>query len=372
MSRIVDFFKAVSSDPKVRVAFQALFWAVVGAAVSYFGLQRPQPPQQQAPLIDSLEPVIGSQGWIEDPKEVDRIVAETKVHAFLETPAGKALDSELPRSVYLWKAYEKIGLSRPAIKNQGSVGSCVAFGTATAIERTIANSIALGKREHFKYLCEEAIYGGSRYEIGGGRIRGDGSIGAWAAKWVNRYGILPRDKIRSYDLRQYDEARCRDWGRNGVPDDLEPDAKEHPVKDIALVGSWSEAKKALASGYGIAVCSNQGFSMTRDSRGVARPQGQWAHCMCLDGYHVEPDGSEFGHITNSWGASAHRGPVGWGDPNPDGFWAEAKVIDRMLRQGDSWAFSDVVGFPRKIVDWPAMREVRPRIGFDLVASFRGN
>jgi hypothetical protein len=44
--------------------------------------------------------------------------------------------------------------------------------------------------------------------------------------------------------------------------------------------------------------------------------------------------------------------VGWGNPNPDGFWAESNVIDRMLRQGDSWTFSGVTGFPRrKLPDW---------------------
>ena len=30
-----------------------------------------------------------------------------------------------------------------------------------------------------------------------------------------------------------------------------------------------------------------------------------------------------------------------------GFWADADVLDRMLAQGDSWAFSRFVGFPAK-------------------------
>lgn len=361
MNRVLDFIRHVVNDSRVRAAAKAMFWAIVGATLSYLGFRAPPMPSEQ-----TEEPVIGMQGWLADPEAVQQIVAEMPQPYFARMPAADVDDASLPDHAYLWRAYERIGLSRPPMKNQGSVGSCVAFGTTTAIERTVANAIAAGKREQWKMIAEEPIYGGSRVEIGGGRIRGDGSIGAWAAKWVNRWGIIPRERIGDHDLRQYSESRCRDWGRRGVPDDLEPVAKEHPVQDVALVRSWAEAKRALASGYGIAVCSDQGFSMTRDSRGVARPQGQWMHCMCLDGYHREPDGSEFGHITNSWGASAHRGPVGWGDPNPDGFWAESMVIDRMLRQGDSWAFSDVQGFPRRLIDWP----VRAGRRFEPIAKVK--
>ena len=53
-------------------------------------------------------------------------------------------------------------------------------------------------------LSPEVIYGGSRVEIGGGRIRGDGSIGAWAARWVRDYGVVPRPArfTRSEPLRR--------------------------------------------------------------------------------------------------------------------------------------------------------------------------
>jgi len=52
-------------------------------------------------------------------------------------------------------------------------------------------------------------------------------------------------------------------------------------------------------------------------------------------------------LLNSWGGLAHSGPSGAGDPSTAGFWADADVVDRMLRQGDSWAFSRVSGFPRR-------------------------
>ena len=107
----------------------------------------------------------------------------------------------------------------------------------------------------------------------------------------------------------------------------------------------------LASGYGIAVCSAQGFSMRRDARGVAAPSGTWNHCMCLDGYAVLPGGEEFGHLVNSWGPDTHTGPVGWGEPGTEGFWADAGAVAGMLAAGDSWAFSHLQGFPAQKIDW---------------------
>jgi len=58
-----------------------------------------------------------------------------------------------------------------------------------------------------------------------------------------------------------------------------------------------------------------------------------------------------GFILNSWGEDSHTGPAGYGDPSPAGFWADPNVIDGMLRQQDSWAFSSVDGFPVRRIHW---------------------
>jgi hypothetical protein len=290
----------------------------------------------------------GATGWVSDPVAVAQVLTgPTAPVPFDETPAFR--DGPEPDGVYLWKAQEQVTGRPVTSKNQGSVGSCVSFGTNTAIERTIAAGILSGGQGEWRPIAEEVTYGGSRVEVGGGRIRGDGSIGAWAAQFVNRYGVVTRDRHGRHDLSRYSEALAREYGRRGVPDDLEPVAKAHPVKEVALVRDWASAKKALGSGYGIAVCSSQGFSMQRDAKGVAAPRGTWFHCMAVDGYHKDADGREYGHVENSWGEHAHRGPVGWGDPPKSGFWADSRVIDRMLRQGDSWCFSDVAGFPARAV-----------------------
>ena len=166
--------------------------------------------------------------------------------------------------------------------------------------------------------------------------------------------MVPKAKYGAIDLTDYSAARARSWNNTGVPDELEPVARKFPVKDATRITNWADAKKALANGYGIGVCSSQGFVRQRDANGVAKPGPKWAHCMCLDGYHTDEQGREYGHIENSWAKTGyHTGPVGWGQPTTAGFWAESAVVDRMLREGDSYGYSGAVGFPRKVVpvDW---------------------
>ena len=320
--------------------------ALLSLALGALGFKSdiPAPP---LPIWDPTE----SQGWIADPDAVDAVARQQPFYTFAGTPAGQAEDP-LPKAVYLWQAEKKITGANPKGKDQGKIGSCVSFGTNNAIRRTMAVQIAVFRApEELKDIAEEVTYAGSRVEIGKGRVRGDGSVGAWAAEFVKTYGVVSRDVHGKHDLRVYDVNRCRTWGNSGVPDELEAVAREHPVKEITLVTSWAEAKRCLANGYGISVCSGQGFNGKRDGRGVKQPSGSWAHCMCLDGYHIDDDGREYGHIENSWGERPEEGPVGWGDPPTSGFWAEASVIDRMLKARDSWAFSAVKGFPARQIDW---------------------
>jgi len=287
-------------------------------------------------------------GWVQDPEAVAVVVGAQPQPYFSMT--GAADRETIPPAVFLWQAREKLTGQPWPSRNQGKVGSCVSFGTAAAIEATMAAEVLAGEPESIRDLCQEVIYAGSRVEVGGGKLGGsDGSIGAWAAEFVRRWGVLDRSVYGKYDLSQYDEARCRNWGKTGVPDDLEPEARKYPVKSITMVKTWREAKEALASGYGISVSSTVGFAMKRDSEGFASPSGRWAHCMALLGYQEEK--REGGWICNSWGPDAHTGPLGSGNPPPCGFWADASVIEKMLRMEDSWAFSALQGFPARRLKW---------------------
>lgn len=352
----------------LRVAV-LLLTAILGAFAQWLGAPTPAPIVVET-VVEKVVPVAAephADGWVADPDAVAAIAATLPPNAklFADTPAGQAVMLDMPKSVYGWKAYEGLFGQPPPIKDQGSVGSCVSFGTNTAVERTLAAEIVRrkGSKSEWSRFTEEATYGGSRVEIGGGRIRGDGSIGAWAADFVTKYGMVPRKAYGATDLSTYSESRCRDWGQRGVPEEFEVVARKYPVKSYVQVKTWEECKKAAAQDYFTAVCSNQGFARSRDENGVARSSGSWAHCMAIDGYHTDDRGREWGHIVNSW-AKYFSGPNGWGSPQEDGFWAESSVIDRMLRQGDSWAFSGVTGFPaRKPINWdvalpPARRPKR--------------
>lgn len=313
----------------------------------------PVPPLPSQPAIQVVaddRPPPNATGWVNDPDAVRETVATMPRPKFEETPAGKSADP-LPKQAYLWQAYVKLYGTNPPVQDQNPIGSCVSFGSARAFERSLAVQIMQGDPFKFRHVVEEVIYGGSRVEIGGGRIRGDGSVGAWAAKFLTQYGAPPRGVYGQYDLSKYSPNLCRAWGRTGVPDDFEAEVKKYPAGDCAMVTSADAAQRALAKGYGIFVCSDQGFTRQRDENGVCRASGSWAHCMCIDGYHTDDSGRVYFHIENSWGPDYHVGPVGWGDPNTGGFYAARDVVERMLRQGDSFAVSAVKGFPDRDLDW---------------------
>ena len=287
-------------------------------------------------------------GWIDDPAAVEEVVSTLVEPDISSTPIGSV--SDLPERVHLWDAARKVLGTLLPPRNQGRVGSCVGFGTARAIEYTMLCEIASGEPEEFEALAAEVIYAGARVEVGNRRIRGDGAIGAHAATWVRDWGVLARQKYGDIDLGSYSEARAREWGDQGVPDQLEVVSKNHPVRQVTRVRTWLDAKRALASGYAIAICSHQGFSMRRDSNGVAASTARWAHCMTLCGYdRLGQD--EIGRIDNSWGPDAHTGPVGAGNPGPEGFYAYDEVINGMLASGDAWIFANVNGFARRSLPW---------------------
>lgn len=359
----------MSRDSAVKIGGMAFGFAALVAFLAFLFVMRNRPVVEQVqPPITGENVLVDGQygtGWVQDPQVVEAFRATLAVPDFADTPAGQAAMGDAPSSVYLWQSIRTVTGKDPPIFNQGQVGSCVSFGTSRAYEASLAVQITLGDRFVWTPLVEEVVYGGSRVEVGGGRLRGDGSFGAWGAAWVSKWGGLPRGTYtvdgKTYDLRAYNEIRCREWGQRGVPDELEPEAKKYPAGDVAQVKSWAEAKKALAQGYGVQVCSDQGFAMVRDKNGVAKASGSWAHCMCLDGYYIDENtGKEYGHIQNSWGPNAHTGPVGFGEPPTSGFWAESAVVNRMLATGDSWAIAAVKGFPARKIDWFAFHRPMPK------------
>jgi hypothetical protein len=290
-------------------------------------------------------------GWTPDPQAVKDTLKKLRFKSFHDTPAAKAADP-LPAEVFMWSGYQKLFGKLQPTKNQSSIGACVAFGTNWASSNTLSCAIAFGGANYeWKDIAEEVTYGGGRQQIchqGGG---GDGTNGSCCAKFVQQYGVCPREKVGGYDLSTYSVPTCRSFGDKGAPKAIidAMAAAGNKVKDITLVKTWADAKVCLANGWGIAVCSNVGFATKRDANGIKVARGNWAHCMALVGYTTIND-RVYGYIQNSWGDE--EGPVGPGSPGKGGFWAAASTIDRMIKTGgDSWAFSNVVGWEPQRIDW---------------------
>lgn len=366
----------------LRLAVVALA-AAVGATLQYFGAPpkvvekvteviKEIPVQGPAPALDEFDGLIdkhGAQGFDAAADAAD--LAAGPLRTFADTPAGQVAD--LPKFVFGWKAHEKLLARPPPMKDQNPTGSCVGFGGTTAIERTLAAEILHrgGDPSEFCFFSEEVTYAGAKVQgaraIGMSVSRTDGASGVGAKTWVTQVGgMVPKGKHGKYDLTEYDPARARSWNTSGVPAELVEVAKKYPVKDSVKVVSWQQCKQALASGYGVSVCANWAYTRQRDANGVAQPTSPgWDHCMAIDGYYTDPQtGKEYGHVENSWsnppdrsgrrtGQAYHTGPTGWGNPTGAGFWASAESLDRALRQGMSYAFSGVTGFPAKKlpIDW---------------------
>lgn len=331
--------------------------AALGALAHWLGVE-PQTVtlEKEVPVPAAPAEYAPTFGWHADANAIATNRDPAKTLHFDTTPAGRAALGD--GDVFLWRHVRKAAGREPPWYpnvNQQSVGCCVGCGWKHCADVCQATAIAAGRSFEWKPVSVEVIYGGSRVDVGGRRISGDGSVGAWAKEYVaSKGGIAAMQKYASADLTTFSPARARDFGRRGVPPDIAAAAKEHPVKGCALVKSWPDVKRAVQQGYPVAVCSDQGFTMERDSTGRCRPQGVWPHCMAIIGVRGNPEGA---FILNSWGDSAHTGPV-WPEDMPvAGFWVDAVVIDRMVRQGDSFALADVEGFPARKLDWVV--EVRP-------------
>lgn len=347
------------------IAFVSVAAWVVRLGLYLFGNGPPPGPMPPPPADGGPAVVAGfvpATGWVPDPAAVERVVREQAIPAFADTPAGKAAMGD--QDAYLWRAVRtaaKLTDSRYPNINQRDVGCCVGCGWKHCTDVLLANQIASGQAAEWKPVSAEVYYGLSRVEVGGGRIRGDGSVGAWAAEAASKFGVVPMEKVGDTDLTVFDPYRARTFGSRGVPDDVEAVAKQFPVKGTALVRSWADVKRAVGQGYPVAVCSDQGFTMQRDNNGFARPSGTWMHCMAIIGVRTQPREGAF--ILNSWGDQAHTGPVSPGDMPAAGFWADAATVGRMVAQGDSFALSDAVGFPARQLPW--FTRAAPARPFDI-------
>jgi hypothetical protein len=289
-------------------------------------------------------------GYVPDPAGAEAFVS-TLPHPTIAS-AGPDLTTDGKTDVFL---YESLLRCMPGWKrgSQGSVGSCVGWGSALGVDLLAACDIHWRKEpEQWGGRCIEAsLYAFSRVESRGLKVNaaGDGSTGFHAAKSVRDFGCLHYgQEYGSVMISSHSSERERDWGRNGVPDTLEPFAKQRVCSETTLVTSFAECARAVSNGYPLIFCSGQGFSMSRDDDGFCKPGGVWWHCMAGAGLRW---GKRPGIlICNSWGRSNTVGKH-YPENIPEevrvcSFWADADVIDRMCQGKDSYAYAGYSGFKR--------------------------
>jgi hypothetical protein len=296
------------------------------------------------------------QGWTPNPLETERFVSSLKYPTMSE--AGPRLTAQQNRDVFLYVPLMKLVPKYTRVA-QG-IGSCVGHGYAGGVDILSAVEILIhGEAEDWRGRALEAsIYALSRVEARGKTRAGlsDGSFGAAACKAIMNWGVLHYDVDYNGEIfTEYSARREKQWGDTGLPDHLEPFAKKRLVKTTTLIRDFDSYCKAVAAGYPVSICSNQGFTFSRDSQGFCKPRGQWSHCMLGAGKrHGKRPG---GLIWNSWGPNSNSGPhYPENIPYPfkgSTFWVDADVLDRMLKQNDSFALSNYDGFPpRKLpADW---------------------
>lgn len=287
------------------------------------------------------------QGWVDDQKAVEKVMNQLPFPVFtsLYPPLKDTGKGKIQLLHTIVSKVNNIELKNVLYRHQ-KIGDCVSMGAACGVDVVKCVDIYL-KKDPELWIAEtstEDIYYGSRVVIGKGRLgNSDGSVGAWAAKWINEYGVIPRDKYGKTDLSKYDGDRAREWGAPNfkIDPELLSIIKQHPIETVSLVKTYEEARDLIYNGYAVTVASNIGFENKRDSEGFSRRSGNWNHQMCFiscDDEYKRP-----GLLcNNSWG-NWISGPRRHDQPSGS-FWVDADTVNAMLRQGDSWGLSGYKGF----------------------------
>lgn len=233
-------------------------------------------------------------------------------------------------------------------------GTCVGQGTYRALQDSLYRQIDDGEIGIPVEIAYEPIYGGSRVNIGKGKIRGDGSIGAWAAQWLAMYGMTPRAMYGTIDLSNPHEELAVRWGNPGVgvPRDVISASADFKVA-AHKCETTDDIADALAAGYGVAVCADQVYGDTRDQNGMTRPASRGGHCEELCGVFLDANDRLCFQRQGSWGRDWPRGPGsirfkgGALTLRPGSYGVYADDIENGLRGGgEAWAVK-VLGLPRE-------------------------
>lgn len=278
-------------------------------------------------------------GWIDHP---DRLAFAAQFPTFAQAaPKCMASAGAGTDPVLLYKAWKDVLGDYPKYIAQVN-GTCVSMGHGHGNDLLQCVEIATGEPSEYRETDTEFIYATSR-EVAGILGRKDGSYGSAAVKAMMTIGVVSREMLGADGV--YSGSREEDWGLNGAPSKYKDMAAKYKLGNAALVSTWDELVAAVSNGYPTTICSNVGFTMTRDSQGFCSRWGFWAHCMMIGGVRFDRPGA---CIMQSWGPETPSGPTDLDQPHFS-FWADQKVVEKILSQGDSWALSKSPDFVEKVL-----------------------
>lgn len=301
-------------------------------------------------------------GWVEDKNEVEKTLSRM-TKPYMSVCDGAIRDTGKGKVQLLYKALELVNNGVYPTLTQ-AIGDCVSFGGAGALDTLKAVEIVMkGEYETFQTItATEYLYYVSRILIGKGSLgESDGSVGSWLVEGLKTYGALLRKKYGDIDLSVYSGQRAKQYGspRQGAPKELVKFGQEHKIQTYTQVNSYEEVRDAVYNLYPVIICSGQGFTSQTDSEGFLRAQGSWGHCMFIHAVDDQPKRPGC-CIQNSWGSTWVSGPKKL--ENPAGsFWADAGVIDRIVKQGDSWAISNFQGYPQQDINWSVAEKAKQKL-----------
>jgi hypothetical protein len=253
-------------------------------------------------------------------------------------------------------------------------GDCMAWSSCLAIDVLAAVQVAMIHRpEQWHALTSiECQYGLMRVEVYGGRpdYGGDGASPTAAATAITKLGSLHRIKYLedTYDFTTYDRSggRSGQYGRFGIPDALEPIAKEHKAHQAVLIEDFDHAVEVLKSGYAISnAAPDNPIPRARDSEGFGKQVWRASHAMNYLGYRL---GKRPGLLQVNSGHGNHvTGPHWPADIPPTlaacSAWIDKSDVEHVLRQQWSFAYSDYEGFPERDLSLATepFHNFRPRV-----------
>jgi hypothetical protein len=295
-------------------------------------------------------------GWIPpDRRDADHTAAAAAIQ--MQTPpmfiAGRSVNANVTKAC-LWDTWE-VAFKKKWYGVRQYTGSCVGAAGGNMLFSLAAADI-VKRRDPGRQVVPFWLlpYGISRMLAGFTR-RGEGSSGTTFAKAVGEYGHLDAEaaglpRFNTEDGYGWGSAVELDWsvGRN-IESSYLTAAKNNLVRSRALCRSTDDVRDALQNYYAITCASDWGGAARPPVKGTQFPvllnkrTTTWQHQMSVQAWWDHPELGEIFYLLNQWGLDFHgRCPSG---APPGGFWIAKPDMAYIVRQQETYAFSELDDFP---------------------------